>query len=308
MAAVRRSAPQILLDPRMEQGIPLGSRLQPQASEGDAAEALQQQQQQQQGINLRQSTPLSSPSEPEGSHKSADGGEKQGRSLAQGTSGGMASEVGAAQTDADEKQDGILQHSQHAAAPEGSRAVNGAAPHPDLPDGRAASLAPVQNEHAEALTSAQPGPQPKTGNVQGPALGRTEPNAGASHIAFNKLAQEQHVSQETAGVNAVSAASVLEGLSVRACDWREALASAPQACAHRDSLAALSADAAQPLPAAPAPALLPACASALQVLLHFSIHWAASSCTQLLGCIKCPFEFHIAIVQVSSMQEAFTAV
>ena len=112
----------------------------------------------------------------------------------------------------------------------------------------------------------------------------------------------------TAGLNAASVASILERLSVRACDWREALASAPEACTRRDSLAALSADAAQPLPAALAPVLLPACASALQVLLHFSIHWAASSCTQLLGCIKCLCEFHIAIVQVSSMQEAFTTV
>ena len=275
MAAVRRSAPQILLDPRMEQGIPLGSHLQPQASQGDAAEALQQQQQQPQGADFGQSIPLSSPSKPEGSQRSADLGEKQGCSLAQGTSGGMALKVGAAQTDATQKQEGILQHSQHTAvsSPEGSRVGNGAAPDPDLPDGSAASVAPVQHEHAEALTSAQPEPQPETGNAQRTALGRTGPHAVASHIPFDDSAQEQHVPLGTAGVNAASTASVLEGLSVRACDWREALASAPEACARRDSLAALSADAAQPLPAALAPALLPACASALQVLVHVSIPW-----------------------------------
>ncbi|CAK0741288.1 hypothetical protein CVIRNUC_001313 [Coccomyxa viridis] len=265
MAAVRRSAPQILLDPRMEQGIPLGPHLQPQASDDDAAKAWQQQQQ---GANLGQSIFLSSPSEPEGSHRSANGGEKQGCSLAQGTSGGMALEVGSAQTDAAEEQDGTLQHSQHAAVsiPEGSRAVNRAAPHPDLPDGSAASLAPLQSKHAETPASAQPEPQPETGNSQGPALGCTGPNAGASHMAFDGLPQEQHVPLGTAGVNAASVASLLEGLSVRACDWRKALASAPEACARRDSLAVLSADAAQPLPAALAPALLPACASALQIL------------------------------------------
>ena len=272
MAAVRRSAPQILLDPRMEQGIPLGPHLQPQASDDDAAKAWQQQQQ---GANLGQSIFLSSPSEPEGSHRSANGGEKQGCSLAQGTSGGMALEVGSAQTDAAEEQDGTLQHSQHAAVsiPEGSRAVNRAAPHPDLPDGSAASLAPLQSKHAETPASAQPEPQPETGNSQGPALGCTGPNAGASHMAFDGLPQEQHVPLGTAGVNAASVASLLEGLSVRACDWRKALASAPEACARRDSLAVLSADAAQPLPAALAPALLPACASALQVLVHVSIRW-----------------------------------
>ena len=272
MAAVRRSAPQILLDPCIEQGIPLGSHLQPQASEDHAAEALQQQQQQQQheaGFGQ------SSASEPEGSHRIAEDGEKQGRSLAQGTPVGMASEVEATQTDAAEEQEGTLQHSQHAtvSAPEGSRALNGGAPRSDLPDGSAASLAPLQHENAEALTSEQPEPQPETGNAQGPALGHTGPHAVASHIALDNLAREQHVPLRAAGLNAPSVASVLEGLSVRACDWREALASAPEACARRDSLAALSADAAQPLPAALAPALLPACASALQVLLHVSIRW-----------------------------------
>ena len=270
MAAVRRSAPQILLDPRMEQGIPLGSHLQPQASQGDPAEAWQQQQQPQ-GGDLGQSIPLSPPSEPEGSHRSAKG-EKQGRSLAQGTSGGMASGIEAAQTDAAEEQEGTPQHAA-IIAPAGSRAVNGAAPHSDLPDGSAASLAPLQNRHAEALTSARPEPRPETGNAQGPALWCTGPNAAASHTALDDLAQEQHVPLGAAELNAASVASVLEGLLVRACDWREALASAPKACARRDSLAALSADAAQPLPAALAPALLPACASALQVLLHVSIRW-----------------------------------
>ena len=61
--------------------------------------------------------------------------------------------------------------------------------------------------------------------------------------------------------------SALEALEVRACDWREALMSAPEACAHRGrgSMAAMSAAAAQALPARLGPALLPACASALQV-------------------------------------------
>ena len=287
MAAVRRSAQHILLDPRIEQGIPLGSRPQPQAFEGDAAEARQQQQQQ--GADRGQSIPLSSPSEPEGSHRSADSGERQGRSLAQGTSGGMASDSEAAQPDAAVGQEGTLQHSQHAAVstPARSHAVNGAAAHPDLPDGIPASLAPLRSEPAKILNSAQPERQPETGNAQGPALGCTGPNAGASHIICDTLAQEQHVSPGTAGTNAALVASVLKGLSVRACDWRVALASAPEACARRDSLAALSADAAQPMPAAlaacPAPCL---CLSAAGTpsCLHTL---AALSCTPLLGCIKC---------------------
>ena len=267
MAAVRRSAPQILLDPRMEQGIPLGSRLQPEASQGDAAEAWQQQQQ---GADLGQSIPVSSPLQPDGSQRSAGG--ERGHSLAQGASEGMASGSEATQADAAEEQEGTLLHSQHAAiaAPERSRAVNGAAPHPDPPDGSAASRTSLQNGHAEGLASPQPGQPPETGDAQGLAPGRTGPDAGASHLAFEVPAQEQHVPRGAAGVSAVSAASALEGLSVRACDWREALASAPEACARRDSLAALSAGAAQPLPAALAPALLPACASALQVLLPIS--------------------------------------
>ena len=108
----------------------------------------------------------------------------------------------------------------------------------------------------------------------------------------------------TAGLNAASVASVLEGLSVRACDWREALASAPEACTRRDSLAALSADAAQPLPAALAPALLPACASALQVLVHVFMRWLPRAAPNCLAVSSVLCEYHIAIVQLSIRQEA----
>lgn len=265
MAAVRRSAPHILLGPRLEQGLPLGLRLQSQGPQDDAPEAWQQQQR----AHLGQSVPLSSPLEPGGSQRSAGDGE-QGRSLAQGASGGRASASEAAQADPAEEREGSLQHSQHAAilALGGRLAVNETEPHQHLPDGSAASLAPLQNGHAEPLAAAQPKQSPETGNARGSAPARAGGNYGTWHIAFEDSAQERHLPLGAAGVGAASAASALEGLSVHACDWREALASAPEACARRDSLAALSADAAQPLPAALAPALLPACASALQVLVH----------------------------------------
>ena len=52
---------------------------------------------------------------------------------------------------------------------------------------------------------------------------------------------------------------------MRACDWRKALMSAPEACARRGSMAAMSAAAAQALPAQLGHILLPTCAMALQV-------------------------------------------
>ncbi len=60
--------------------------------------------------------------------------------------------------------------------------------------------------------------------------------------------------------------AVLRGVRVQACDWREALATAPEPCSRRQGLAALAADAARPLSACYAPALLPSLAAALQVL------------------------------------------
>lgn len=60
--------------------------------------------------------------------------------------------------------------------------------------------------------------------------------------------------------------AALRGVQVQACDWREALAAAPEPCSRRQGLAALAADAARPLSACYAPALLPSLAAALRVL------------------------------------------
>lgn len=60
--------------------------------------------------------------------------------------------------------------------------------------------------------------------------------------------------------------TVLSGVHVRASDWREALAAAPEPCSRRQGLASLAADAAAPMQALLAPALLPSLAAALRVL------------------------------------------
>lgn len=60
--------------------------------------------------------------------------------------------------------------------------------------------------------------------------------------------------------------AVLQGVQVRACDWREALAAAPEPCSRRQGLAALAADTARPMPARLMPVLLPGLAAALKVL------------------------------------------
>jgi hypothetical protein len=60
-----------------------------------------------------------------------------------------------------------------------------------------------------------------------------------------------------------AAAALLQGVAVRAADWREALGLAPQPCARRQGLAALSAEAPRPLPARLLPALAPVLARLL---------------------------------------------
>ena len=62
------------------------------------------------------------------------------------------------------------------------------------------------------------------------------------------------------------AAAALQGIVVRAADWREALCLAPQPCARRQGLAALCAEASKPLPARLLPPLAPVLARMLAAL------------------------------------------
>lgn len=113
--------------------------------------------------------------------------------------------------------------------------------------------------------------------------GQGQPGDSREQMQLQQEALQPHVAGSRAGVcdaevhanaNAVPVAAagsiereaVLAGVRVRASDWREALAAAPEPCSRRQGLAALAADSAGPMPALLAPALLPGLAAALRVL------------------------------------------
>lgn len=216
MAAVRRSCPEVLLDPRLEQGMPLQATAAAAACPGDAAG--QQESDGAQSAQHEASAALSG----NRSFSSASDGSGQAAQQPQSQQAEHASEAADAHGTA----------SQPAAA-----TLDGAKAYADAPHERASSLseAAAPSGSKDALRPASPS--------QGPGA-------------------------QPEGRPPAEMLSPLEALEVRACDWRQALASAPEACARRDGMAALSAASARVLPARLGTALLPACASALQVLSH----------------------------------------
>lgn len=88
--------------------------------------------------------------------------------------------------------------------------------------------------------------------------------AGPSGSAAPPLAAAEPAA--AGGASEGGAPAALAAVEVRAADWREALKQAPEPCARRQGLAALSARAAAPLPARLAPVLAPALAALLAAL------------------------------------------
>ncbi len=246
MAALRRSSPEVLLDPRLEEGIPLTA--------APAAEAA----------------------------ACPPGGEEQPASSLQGP-------LYASSADADSRKAGPSDikggGDQQALQP--PMAATGLAPGASLVhDGLQPSEQQISDEHpvpAGAASRHQSAPLDATTGPAGVQRDVGHPAQASSSQAV-AIADAQDLTARAQGISAPShpnadsapvrdpvgrlpteAASALEALEVRACDWRQALISAPEACARRGSMAAMSAAAAQALPARLGPALLPACASALQV-------------------------------------------
>ena len=244
MAALLRSSPEILLDPRLEEGIPLDAPLASEAAPCPAGGQLEvpgsSQSHQHATSAAADTTEAKSPHSTEGGGELPASGAPAASALAQGTGLGHDSfERPALRVPNEYPQPPSQAAHRTEPAPQGDTV--GHAVCQELSGATACTSNPLPVE-SEALTASAPSHDaPGHDHAEGGPV--TDPQGGLF----------------------TGAASALEALQVRACDWREALMSAPEACARRGSAAALSAVAAQALPAQLGPALLPACASVLQV-------------------------------------------
>lgn len=248
MAALRRSSPEVLLDPRLEEGIPF--IMPPAAAPEGCAPGGQEQL-----PGSLQSPPHASSTATDprqaGPH-SNEGADKQQTSGAPLEATGMAQGTSLR---ADGLQPSEQQMGNERPQPDSGKARR----HESAHQGATIGPACLQQDAADTAWASLSMPLAASSESQAPtalAQSRDAPN-------HDRLVRASVIHPEN--MPSTEAASALEALEVRACDWREALMSAPEACARRGSMAAMSAAAAQALPAHLAPALLPACASALQV-------------------------------------------
>ena len=247
MAALRRSSPEILMDPRLEEGIPLTA-----SSAGEAAACPLTRQRQPPGSSQSAQHPSTAAEDSRQAElHDNEGGDRQRTSEAPVAAVGLTQ--GASQLH------NSLQASDQQISDERLQPVPGAALRQESAS-HAATAGPVTTQSdtgdpAES-SSSQPKARADARDLTAPAKGfisSDHANAGVTPVT------------QPEGRLPTGATSALDALEVRACDWREALTSAPEACARRGSMAAMSAAAAQALPARLGRALLPACASALQV-------------------------------------------
>jgi len=251
MAALRRSSPEVLLDPRLEKGMPLNM-----ASETEAVTHPGDQEPQQQHDSLQKSQ-----------HASSAAG-------AAGAAGALPSFNNREQQpphsvqNAQQIDDTFTARGSTARYDAGAADPPQALERPSMSSGPEQGTRPQLSDH-DSLQADTGVPPHVLGSSTGPEdpLNRPQPftapaqsHRPVQHADAGKAPAVHPASRPIRG-----APSALEGLEVRACDWREALVAAPEACARRESMAAMSASAAQALPARLGPALLPMCSLALQV-------------------------------------------
>ena len=247
MAAVRRSAPEILADPRLEQGIPL----QPPLAAAACSHPLEQRSSQRQESNVQPEGTAALPEE------ATEPLSPAAEHALQGHHGLPAS---------------CIICPDPAMAP--SLEEGPAQQLPIQPAQQALSLTDGQNSAYESATTGRNGappamkafPQIPSLQPGDDAQPGTQSEPELSFVAASAPGVVDVRSEAVAIAKAASASSALGAVEVRACDWRQALALAPEACARRDSMAALSAAAVRALPSRVGPALLPACAQVLQVI------------------------------------------
>ncbi len=245
MAALQRSSPEILLDPRLEEAIPLttpcaaaAAACPPRGEDQLSGSLHSPQRASSAAMDSRQAGP---PSSKGGDKQHISGASIAATGLAQGTSLVYESLQPSEQQISNEHpkpaEAARIQESMSQAAIEAGHVRHDAAD-----PAQASTSQPAAPADAQDLTAPAEGIS---------ALGHAHPDRAPVIDPGGRLSTE--------------AASALEALEVRACDWRKALMSAPEACARRGSMAAMSAAAAQALPAQLGHILLPTCAMALQV-------------------------------------------
>ena len=238
MAAVRRSAPEILEGPRLEQGI----SLQPPSAAAACSLPFRSRRRRENDGQLEGTAAVPEEStEPLGA--AAEHGLPASSTPCPDHAVALSLEEGAAQQLPSQPAQQALsltdgQSSAHKSAATGSD------------DAPLVTKAPPQIPGSLPGDNAQPGApsEPELSAVAASAPGAVE------------------VRSEAVATARAAVASALDAVEVRACDWRQALALTPEACARRDSMAALSAAVVHALPARLGPALMPACALALQVI------------------------------------------
>ena len=247
MAALRRSSPEVLLDPRLEEGVPFTT---PSAAEPAGCAPGGQEQL----LGSLQSPWHASSTAPDcrqAGPDSAEGAETQQTSGAPLAAAGLAQGTCLA---GDGLQLPEQQMSNKHPQPDSETARKDQSAHQGATIGPACLLQDAADPARASILM----PSAAMSDSQPPAIAENHDAPDHDHLVRASVIRPKDMPS-------TEAASALEALEVRACDWREALMSAPEACARRGSMAAMSAAAAQALPALLAPALLPACASALQV-------------------------------------------
>lgn len=244
MAAVRRSAPEILADPCLEHGIPL----QPPSAAAAYSHPFRSSQRQE------------STGQPEGTaalpEEATEPLSSAAKHALRGHHGLPASSIPCPDPAAAHSlEEGPAQQLPTQPAQQASSLTDGQnSAYKIAATGR--NAAPPAMKALPQIPGLQLGDNVQPGAQSEPELSAVAASApGAVEVRWEAVAIAR----------AASASSALGAVEVRACDWRQALALAPEACARRDSMAALSAAAVRALPARLGPALLPACALVLQV-------------------------------------------
>ena len=217
MAALRRSSPEILLDPRLEEGIPFHA---PPAAAACPAGGLEELPGGSQSPQHASSTAADS-RRAKALHSTEGGGEKRASEapmVASGPAQGTSLE-----------HDGLQQPALRFPTEHSHPASDAPRRKEPAPQSGTAGCANQQDLGvlAQASKSLPVEPQAITASAQ-------------SHDAPGHDRADGAPDMDPQGGLSTEAASALEALEVRACDWREALMGAPEACARRGSMAAMS--------------------------------------------------------------------